>query len=66
MADIIGEIARKVSDGKGEKNLATYSLHKFASGSLWAESYQVIHANNTPGVPVSAQGACNAERYGHP
>lgn len=40
---------------------AGYSLHEFTRGPLWAESHQVIHADDSPRVPVPAQGTCGAK-----
>lgn len=38
-----------------------YSLHEFASKSFRTEAHQIIHTNNTSGMPVSAERACNTE-----
>lgn len=44
---------------------AGYSLHEFTRGPLWAESHEVIHTDDSPCVPVPAQGACGAKHQGH-
>lgn len=38
-----------------------YSLHEFTGRPLWTESYQVIHTNDSPSVPMSAEGTCNTK-----
>lgn len=42
-----------------------YSLHEFTRGPLRAESHEVIHTDDSPRVPVPAQGTCRAKRPGH-
>lgn len=36
-------------------------VHEFTGRSLWAESYEVIHTNDSPSVSVSAEGTMFAE-----
>lgn len=36
-------------------------VHEFTGRALWTESYQVIHTNDSPSVPMSAQGTVFAE-----
>lgn len=38
------------------------SLHEFTRGSLWAESHEVIHTDDSPCVPMPTQGTCGAKR----
>lgn len=42
-----------------------YSLHEFTRGPLRAKSHEVIHTDDSPRVPVPAQGTCRAQYLGH-
>ena len=53
-------IKAQMGPGETRGHRAWYSLHEFTGGPLRAESHEVIDTDDSPRVPVPAQGACGS------